>query len=93
MVDLTLDVDKTFNPGGGDPRELGIRVFHTYIDPGAASGSGPPRVAPSRLGSDPRSHVCRQPSTLDRCVPASTVDTQCPERSTVVFLDTQPTEC
>ena len=33
MVDLTLDVDKTFAPGAGDPRELGIRVYHTYLDP------------------------------------------------------------
>jgi hypothetical protein len=28
MVDLVFDVDKTFKPGGTDPRELGIRVFH-----------------------------------------------------------------
>jgi hypothetical protein len=33
MVDLVLDVDKTFKPGGTDPRELGIRVFHVYIEP------------------------------------------------------------
>ena len=33
MVELVLDVDRTFNPGGGDPRELGIRVFHTFIEP------------------------------------------------------------
>ena len=33
MVDLVLDVDRTFAPGGGDPRELGIRVFHVYIEP------------------------------------------------------------
>jgi hypothetical protein len=33
MADLTIDVDKTFAPGGGDPRELGIRVFHTYLEP------------------------------------------------------------
>jgi hypothetical protein len=32
-VDLTLDVDRTFRPGGPDPRELGIRVFHVYIEP------------------------------------------------------------
>lgn len=31
-VDLVLSVDKTFKPGGGDPRELGIRVYHTYLD-------------------------------------------------------------
>jgi len=33
MVDLVLDVDRTFAPGGGDPRELGIRVFHVYVEP------------------------------------------------------------
>ena len=33
MVELVLDVDRTFKPGGVDPRELGIRVFHTYIEP------------------------------------------------------------
>ena len=33
MVELTIDVDKTFKPGGTDPRELGIRVFHTYVEP------------------------------------------------------------
>jgi len=33
MVELVLDVDRTFKPGGGDPRELGIRVFHTYVEP------------------------------------------------------------
>lgn len=32
MADLVLDVDRTFKPGGGDPRELGIRVFHAYIE-------------------------------------------------------------
>lgn len=32
MDDLVLDVDRTFKPGGGDPRELGIRVYHTYLD-------------------------------------------------------------
>jgi hypothetical protein len=32
-VDLVFDVDQTFKPGGTDPRELGIRVFHIYIDP------------------------------------------------------------
>jgi hypothetical protein len=32
MVDLILDVDRTFQPGGGDPRELGIRVFHVYVE-------------------------------------------------------------
>jgi len=33
MVDLVLDLDRTFAPGGGDPRELGIQVFHAYIEP------------------------------------------------------------
>jgi hypothetical protein len=33
MVDLVIDVDKTFSPGGGDPRQLGLRVFHTYLEP------------------------------------------------------------
>ena len=33
MVDLVIEVDKTFKPGGGDPRELGIRVFHSYLEP------------------------------------------------------------
>lgn len=33
MAELTLEVDRTFKPGGGDPRELGIRVFHTFLEP------------------------------------------------------------
>ena len=33
MVELTVEVDRTFQPGGGDTRDLGIRVFHTFIDP------------------------------------------------------------
>ncbi len=33
MVDLVIDVDRTFKPGGTDPRELGIRVFHAYVEP------------------------------------------------------------
>jgi hypothetical protein len=33
MVNLTINVDRTFAPGGGDPRELGIRVFHAYVEP------------------------------------------------------------
>jgi len=32
-VDLVIGVDRTFRPGGTDPRELGIRVFHVYIEP------------------------------------------------------------
>lgn len=33
MVDLVIDVDRTFKPGGTDPRELGIRVFHVDLEP------------------------------------------------------------
>jgi hypothetical protein len=33
MVELVLEVDKTFKPGTGDPRELGIRVFHAFVEP------------------------------------------------------------
>jgi hypothetical protein len=32
LVELVIDVDQTFKPGGSDPRELGIRVFHLYIE-------------------------------------------------------------
>jgi hypothetical protein len=32
MVDLIIDVDRTFQPGS-DPRELGLRVFNVYIEP------------------------------------------------------------
>ena len=28
-----IELDKTFKPGGADPRELGIRVFHAFIEP------------------------------------------------------------
>ena len=33
MVDLVVDVDRTFKPGATDPRELGIQVFHVDIEP------------------------------------------------------------
>jgi hypothetical protein len=33
MVDLVFDVDKTFKPGGNDPRDLGIRMFHADVEP------------------------------------------------------------
>ena len=33
MAELVIDVDRTFNPGGGDPRDLGIRVFHAFVEP------------------------------------------------------------
>lgn len=34
MTELALDVDRTFGPGAGssDSRELGIRVFHAFIE-------------------------------------------------------------
>lgn len=37
VTELVLDVDRTFRPGSGDTRELGIRVFHAFIDPKPAS--------------------------------------------------------
>lgn len=33
MSDIAINLDKTFAPGGTDPRELGIRVFHAYLEP------------------------------------------------------------
>jgi hypothetical protein len=33
QTELTFEVDRTFVPGSGDTRELGIRVFHTFIEP------------------------------------------------------------
>ena len=33
LVELVFDLDQTFKPGGPDPRELGIRIFHLYIEP------------------------------------------------------------
>jgi hypothetical protein len=33
MSELVLEVDKTFKPGNNDPRELGIRVFHAFVEP------------------------------------------------------------
>ena len=33
MSELVIEVDKTFKPGGEDPRELGIRVFHAFVEP------------------------------------------------------------
>lgn len=32
MAELVLEVDKTFKPGNTDPRELGIRVFHAFVE-------------------------------------------------------------
>lgn len=33
MSEITLEVDKTFVPGGGDSRDLGVRIFHAFIEP------------------------------------------------------------
>ncbi len=33
MTELVIDLDRTFSPGSGDSRELGIRVFHAFIEP------------------------------------------------------------
>jgi hypothetical protein len=33
MVEMAIELDKTFKPGGPDPRELGIRVYHAFIEP------------------------------------------------------------
>jgi hypothetical protein len=33
MTELAIEVDRIFKPGGGDARELGIRVFHTFLEP------------------------------------------------------------
>ena len=32
VVELVLDVDRTFSPGGTDTRDLGIQVFHTFLE-------------------------------------------------------------
>jgi hypothetical protein len=33
MAEIVIEVDRTFTPGGGDTRELGIRVFHAFVEP------------------------------------------------------------
>jgi hypothetical protein len=33
VASITIALDRTFLPGNGDSRELGIRVFHTYLEP------------------------------------------------------------
>jgi hypothetical protein len=33
MTELVIDLDKTFTPGSGDVRDLGLRVFHAFIEP------------------------------------------------------------
>lgn len=32
VSEIVLEVDRTFAPGDGDPRELGIQVFHVFVD-------------------------------------------------------------
>ena len=33
VSELSIDVDRTFTPGGADARELGIQVFHVFLQP------------------------------------------------------------
>jgi hypothetical protein len=33
MAEISIEVDRTFSPGGQDTRELGIRVFHVFLEP------------------------------------------------------------
>ena len=33
VAELVIDVDRTFVPGGADTRELGIQVFHAFVEP------------------------------------------------------------
>jgi hypothetical protein len=33
MSEITLDIDRTFTPGGADTRALGIRIFHAFVEP------------------------------------------------------------
>jgi hypothetical protein len=33
LVDMAIELDRTFKPGGNDPRELGFRVYRTFIEP------------------------------------------------------------
>lgn len=33
VSELLIEVDRTFQPGGADTRELGIRLFHAFIEP------------------------------------------------------------
>ena len=33
MTEIVIDLDRTFSPGSGDVRELGIRVFHAFVEP------------------------------------------------------------
>ena len=33
MAEIVIEVDKTFKPGTADTRELGVRVFHAFVEP------------------------------------------------------------
>jgi hypothetical protein len=33
ISEIAIEVDRTFKPAGGDTRELGIRVFNTFVEP------------------------------------------------------------
>lgn len=33
MSEVVIEVDRTFTPGGSDRRELGIRVYHIFLEP------------------------------------------------------------
>ena len=33
MAEISIELDRTFKPGGADTRELGIRVYHVFIQP------------------------------------------------------------
>jgi hypothetical protein len=33
MTEVVIEVDRTFTPGGSDTRELGIRVYHAFVEP------------------------------------------------------------
>jgi hypothetical protein len=33
MAEISIEVDRTFVPGEGDTRELGIRIFHVFLQP------------------------------------------------------------
>jgi len=33
MTELVIELDRSFSPGNGDLRELGIRVFHAFVEP------------------------------------------------------------
>ena len=33
MAEITIEVDRTFSGSGNDTRELGIRIFHAFVEP------------------------------------------------------------